>query len=733
VTDIRKQLLAAFEAEHREHLQAIRTALDHAGGGEIDLTDVFRRAHSLKGAARAVDLPAVEEVAHQLEALFSQVLDGQQALDDPAIATVRQNLDLIEDLVADVLKPSGPQTPSAPASKPVVLEPEPDGPKTDASADTGTGSYLRVAVEQMEELSNSMHQLLAELQADEGIDETLRQIELEIRGLRRGWDQLHAQVNALGHAAQAQQGRNGPSIAPRLRDFDQGLKALFRRLSALSRDRRQSSWSIEQAARQVRDSIDRVSLVSAETVFGGFGHMVREIARKAGRDVHVRSIGLDIQVDRQVLQALKDPVMHLLRNAVSHGAEPPEERVAKGKPERAEVSLELASRGGRLAISIRDDGRGPNLARIEQVAVERGLLQPRDAGHLPPMMDQLLSLVFTPGFSTAGEVDRLSGRGMGLSVVAEAVRKLQGSVLLRPRYPHGTEVLLNVPFTAARQPLLLLEAEERTFGLPSHAVERLLRLPASTLESVEGRPTARIEIGGEDVIVPVVALATLTGSPNAPLPTEAGHVKAVLVRHGSRTCALAVNAFHDVRTMLVSDVQAIGLNELVSGTVLLENELPALVLSPDKLVEQWVKNEGKLAAGGLGLTRWAPEEGRRARTILVVDDSITTRTLEKSILEAQGYAVLLSVDGIDALHVLRSGEAIVDLVIADVEMPRMDGFGLLQAIKNDQRLSTLPVILMTSRADPEDVRKGLDLGASAYITKQKFDQRELLATIGQVL
>jgi two-component system, chemotaxis family, sensor kinase CheA len=733
VTDIRKQLLAAFEAEHREHLQAIRTALDHAGGGEIDLTDVFRRTHSLKGAARAVDLPAVEEVAHQLEALFSQVLDGQQALDDPAIATVRQNLDLIEDLVADVLKPSGPQTPSAPASKPVVLEPEPDGPKTDASADTGTGSYLRVAVEQMEELSNSMHQLLAELQADEGIDETLRQIELEIRGLRRGWDQLHAQVNALGHAAQAQQGRNGPSIAPRLRDFDQGLKALFRRLSALSRDRRQSSWSIEQAARQVRDSIDRVSLVSAETVFGGFGHMVREIARKAGRDVHVRSIGLDIQVDRQVLQALKDPVMHLLRNAVSHGAEPPEERVAKGKPERAEVSLELASRGGRLAISIRDDGRGPNLARIEQVAVERGLLQPRDAGHLPPMMDQLLSLVFTPGFSTAGEVDRLSGRGMGLSVVAEAVRKLQGSVLLRPRYPHGTEVLLNVPFTAARQPLLLLEAEERTFGLPSHAVERLLRLPASTLESVEGRPTARIEIGGEDVIVPVVALATLTGSPNAPLPTEAGHVKAVLVRHGSRTCALAVNAFHDVRTMLVSDVQAIGLNELVSGTVLLENELPALVLSPDKLVEHWVKNEGKLAAGGLGLTRWAPEEGRRARTILVVDDSITTRTLEKSILEAQGYAVLLSVDGIDALHVLRSGEAIVDLVIADVEMPRMDGFGLLQAIKNDQRLSTLPVILMTSRADPEDVRKGLDLGASAYITKQKFDQRELLATIGQVL
>jgi two-component system chemotaxis sensor kinase CheA len=271
------------------------------------------------------------------------------------------------------------------------------------------------------------------------------------------------------------------------------------------------------------------------------------------------------------------------------------------------------------------------------------------------------------------------------------------------------------------------------FGLPAHAVERLLRLRSDALESVEGRPVTRIDLGGQDVVVPVVALAALTGSPNAPLPTEAGHVKAVLIRHGARTCALAVNAFHDVRTMLVSDVQAVGLNELVSGTILLEDEMPALVLSPDRLVEHWVRNESGLAASGLGLAQWASEKEQRARTILVVDDSITTRTLEKSILEAQGYDVLLSVDGIDALHALRSGEAMVDLVIADVEMPRMDGFGLLQAIKTDPRLSTLPVILMTSRADPDDVRKGLDLGASAYITKQKFDQRELLATIGQVL
>jgi two-component system chemotaxis sensor kinase CheA len=185
--------------------------------------------------------------------------------------------------------------------------------------------------------------------------------------------------------------------------------------------------------------------------------------------------------------------------------------------------------------------------------------------------------------------------------------------------------------------------------------------------------------------------------------------------------------------MLVSDVEAVGVSAMVSGTVMLENQVPALVLSPELLVDHWTRHESHLASSGLGHTEWSDDKQSHATTILVVDDSITTRTLEKSILEGQGYRVLLSVDGLDALNVLRAGNIVVDLVIADVEMPRMDGFGLLQAVKADSRLASIPVILMTSRADPADIRRGLDLGASAYITKQNFDQRELLATIGQLL
>jgi two-component system chemotaxis sensor kinase CheA len=320
---------------------------------------------------------------------------------------------------------------------------------------------------------------------------------------------------------------------------------------------------------------------------------------------------------------------------------------------------------------------------------------------------------------------------MGLSVVAEAARRLRGGAMMRALRA-GTEVEIVVPFSAARQRLLLVEAEGQTYGVPSHGVERLLRLPVPAVESVEGQPVARIEVGGQDVIVPVIALPALLGSSSATIPVEAGHVNAMLLRRGNRRCAVAVDAARDVRTLLVDSLDAPGLDaELVSGVAPREGDTALLVLSPEGLVGRWLRDEGHLGAGALGLAPVAEQQA--PRTILVVDDSITTRTLEKSILEAQGYRVLLSVDGLDALNLLRAGEEVVDLVVADVEMPRMDGFALLQAVKNDPRLSPLPVILMTSRANPEDIRRGLDLGAGAYIAKQKFDQRELLATIGQML
>ncbi|MDQ1078178.1 hybrid sensor histidine kinase/response regulator [Pseudoroseomonas cervicalis] len=755
MSDLRQELLAAFGVEHQEHLAAIRAALDAAAQGQpYDLRDIFRRAHSLKGAARAVDLPVVEDMAHRLEAVFSRVGEGSLALDATTSAAVQQGLDGIEGYVAALSASAAPPPPqaarqaldtllageappapaepaaapapasaAAPPATPLVTPsaaPEPAAPAEAAAA----VEYLRVPAAQIEALSGAVYALSDSLGRQEPVEALLRALEGEMRSLRRDWETLSRQAALPGAAAGRGQGR--------VRDFERDLARLSRRLSQALRDQRAAAWSAEAAAAALRRQAERISLVPAETVLGSLGRMVRELAREAGRQVAVRMEGLELQADRRVLQALKDPVTHLLRNAISHGLESAEQRARLGKPAEAEVALVLRARGGLLRLSVLDDGRGPDLERIEAIAVQRGLLPPRPADQPPPPPERLLALVFEPGFSTAPEVDRLSGRGMGLSVVAEVARSLRGGATLRPRRPAGTEVEIAVPFSAARQPVLLVEAGGQLYGLPSHGVERLLRLPVAAVESVESQPVLRIESGGRDVIAPVIALPALLGNPAAPIPVEAGHVKAVLLRSGDRRCALAIEAMQDVRTLMVEPVEAPGVDPgLVVGVALQEGEVPALVLSPEGLVGRWLREEGRLAGAGLGL---APAEAAKpAATILVVDDSITTRTLEKSILEAQGFRVLLSVDGLDALNLLRGGEAVVDLVVADVEMPRMDGFGLLQALKTDPRLAAIPVILMTSRADPEDVRRGLDLGAGAYITKQKFDQRELLATIGQML
>ncbi|MBC9180335.1 hybrid sensor histidine kinase/response regulator, partial [Pseudoroseomonas ludipueritiae] len=606
-----------------------------------------------------------------------------------------------------------------PPPVPAPVPPPPEAPPAEAPAPAASGSveYLRVNAEQIEALAVAVHTLSEEVTRQAGVEAELRALEETLSGLRR----------ALETAVRA-------SPAPALREVARGLDGLSRSLGRMAREQHAGTFAAEAAAQRVREQVEAIALVPAETVLGPLGRMARDLAREAGQDVAVRLEGMDIQADRRVLQTLKDPVLHLLRNAISHGIEQPEQRRARGKPERAEVSLRLSGRGGLLLLTVADDGRGPDLARIEATAIRQGLLPERSPWSAPPPPDRLLSLVFEPGFSTAPAVDRLSGRGMGLSVVAEAARRLRGTTLMRARRGGGTEVEIAVPFSAARQKLLLVEAEGQTYGLPSHGIERLLRLPVSAVESVEGRPVTRIAAGGQDVIAPVIALAALLGSSQAAIPVEAGHVNAVLLRRGTRRCALAVNAARDVRTLLVDSLDAPGVDtELLSGIAPREGETPALVLSPEGLVGRWLRDEGHLAAGMLGLEGSGAEERAAAATILVVDDSITTRTLEKSILEAQGYRVLLSVDGLDALNLLRSGDAVVDLVVADVEMPRMDGYALLQAIKTDPRLAPLPVILMTSRAAPEDVRRGLDLGAGAYLAKQKFDQRELLATIGQML
>ncbi len=703
-TELRRELLAAFEAEYREHLVAMRAVLDAGPVSGGPLRDVFRRAHSLKGAARAVELPEVEAIAHGLETLLYRAVEGEGALPADAVATVVRGLDSIEARMR------------APDAAPPAAASRDDATAGDAASGNAAlpspvdQALLRVQASEIDRLGEAVHALSDQMQAGERSRALLARTGAELRAL----------VRLSGTGA-----RDG--------ELEGRLRELSRQVSAEQRSGAASDWQLDQAVQAVRGQLERVTLVSADSVFEPLAAMARELAREGGAEVTVQLSGLGLRAERRVLQALRDPAIQMLRNAVGHGLR---RTAARGDvPAAAEIGLSLRSRRGRLELAVTDNGAGPDLPAIAATARARGLLGP-DA----PVPDEarLLSLVFEPGFSTATTVDRLSGRGMGLSVVAEAAHRLRGTARMRCRRDQaericGTELLVSVPLASRRQVLLLVEAGGHVFGLPAAAVARLLRVPPATVERLDDRPFARLpDRLLPDRLLELGALARLLGGGDPLRDPGPGALPVAALSGRDRSFGLVVERLCEVRSLVVRAPDLVGLDrELVAGVALVEQDRPVPVLEPDALVARLRALSPSAQAPAAVQSR--PDAARTQATILVVDDSITTRTLEKTILQAQGYRVLIAVDGMEALDVLRTAQWEVDVVVADVEMPRLDGFGLLAAMRADPRLQAIPTVLMTSRNAEADIRRGLELGARAYIAKQEFDQGTLLATIGRLL
>jgi two-component system chemotaxis sensor kinase CheA len=454
-------------------------------------------------------------------------------------------------------------------------------------------------------------------------------------------------------------------------------------------------------------------MAPAEDVFEGFRKMVRDLAREENKEIDFRLSGSAVRADRIVLQALKDPVMHLLRNAISHGIETSDERAGKGKPPVGSLVLRLDSQRGRLIVEVEDDGRGVDLQKVDKV-----LSQAEPGEHSP---EELAQVIFRAGFSTSTTVNHLSGRGMGLSVVYETVHRLQGEVTLRAKEGPGAAFLLSVPLSVSSSHLLLLSCAGQTFGIPTHGIERLYRIRPEQLGTQEGRPM--VILPGKTV--PLFGLAHLLRLEDT---APRGDLLAVMVlKSGTRSFAVWVDEFLAPREALIKDL---GMPCPASGNI----SGGALPLEGTVLV---VLNPAGLAASctpsaSAALPQQAqPVAETLVSGILVVDDSITSRSLEKSILEAHGYRVRVAVDGLQALEMLRVEKA--DLIITDIQMPRLDGFGLVEALKADPRLNQIPVIIVSSLERPEDQERGLLLGADAYVVKRKFDQTELLDAIRQMI
>jgi len=750
---IRERLLEAFQIEYREHLEAIRGLLDDLsqraeGSGIAQLDETFRRAHSLKGAARAVDLPPVEQIAHRLESLFSKIRSGEIKLGPEVIAVIGRVLDTIEDWVAAhgaaaplpdttvalseleallagcrpvSVKPLEPPRPSPPPPPPPRAEVEPpaSAEETERPAAARADETVRVRAVHLDRLLRSSNELVTETLIQRRLTRQLVEIDRSLADFDKQWRRVRKAASSM--IRDVVDHDRSSALDRQFEGVEQSLRLLIREARGNRQLQQKTGWTLRQLGGELQQEVRQVRMVPAESLFGGFRKMVRDLARDVGKKVEVQVAGLEVEADRMVLQGLKDPVMHLLRNALSHGVEPPEARLAAGKPPHATVSLRFDVSDGRLGVLVEDDGKGVDYDAIRRKAVERGALSEVEAAGLD--RQEMLDFIFDPGFSTARVIDDLSGRGMGLSVVREAAAMMNGTVEVRRRDPAGTCFRLSVPLSVSTQRLFLVECQGHVYALPTEGVDRLYRVRADDVGTVEGKSV--VFLGGMQL--PLLSLAHLLALGESAVKVTRNVVPLVVLKNGERRVAVAIDGFLSIREGLVKDIGVPGTRgTMVAGGMLLEDGGIALVLNPFEIVETFRKS-GSIRV----LTTVEKPVERRVPVILVVDDSLTTRTLEKSILEAHGYQVRLAFDGLEALGRLRAEH--IDLVISDIQMPRLDGFGLLQAIKGDAALKAVPVILVSSLEAREDRERGLALGADAYVTKRKFDQKELLETIGQFL
>jgi two-component system chemotaxis sensor kinase CheA len=463
-------------------------------------------------------------------------------------------------------------------------------------------------------------------------------------------------------------------------------------------------------AHSLRDTLQELRMVPAEAALLGLRPTVREVAAQLGKKVSLELSGGEVRLDRRVLDELKAPLLHLVRNALDHGIEPPEARRAAGKREEALLVVRVESRGDRVVITVRDDGAGISPERLRAAAVQRGVVTAADAARLGEV--DAIRLAFRAGISTAPEVTALSGRGIGLDVVAEAVHRLGGGVDVSSERGRGTSFVMDVPLTITGTTGLLFRVGGGVALLPAAAIERVLLVGPEDLGTVAGEMTVCVE--GDQV--PFAPLAQIIG--------ESGHGKAtgmtvaLLVASGGRRIALAVDEVLGEQAIVVSGLgRRMSSAPNIAGAAVLDDGRVVAVLQPAHLV---------------GTAR-APEEAKpqpRAR-IIVADDSLGTRASMKTILELAGFFVLPAADGEEALALAR--ERGCDLVVSDIHMPRLDGLGLTRRLKADPKLSHVPVILVTSLDGPEDRSAGVEAGADGYLVKRDVQRGMLLDLVRQLL
>ena len=761
-----KGLLDTFKIEAQEHVSALTSGLIElekasTAQKQLEITEVvFREAHSLKGAARAVNMTDIESLCQSLESVFAELKNQKITLSAELLDLLHEAVDSLGKLllategklgsseqaaltsIIERLKDAAAginivrQEPTIRAQGQPFPDTEPLKPDTETSPRgieiplPTMAETVRVSMAKLNPILLQAEELLsAKLASGQRVTE-LEELDSTLATWEKEWRRIYPELQKLRHSLKkkGEQSNNGSSQLAKLIEFldwnQSQVKELGNKLATATRAAERDNHSVGLMVDSLLEDTKRVMMVSLSTLLEAFPRMVRDISHDRGKEAELVIQGGEVEIDRRILEEMKDPLIHLVRNCIEHGIETPVERQQSNKPAKGTVTLAVAQRNSHIEILISDDGAGIDAARIKAAAVKIGTVSEDEATKTPD--SEALSLIFLSGITTSPIITDISGRGLGLAIVREKVDKVGGAVSFETHPGAGTKFHVVLPMTAAAFRGVIIRVAEHLFVLSITSVERVVKVSKEEIKTVENRQT--IELNGQAISLVRLEDALELAKQNTASSSESS-LPAVVLHADEKRIAFLVDEVIDEREILIKSLgkQLPHVPNVAGATILSTGRLV-----PVLNVRDLMKSAVRVSVGPAkpSVVPAGKKEGKKP-AILVVEDSITARTLLKNILEAVGYDIATAVDGVDAFTQLRSGE--FDIVVSDVDMPRMNGFDLTAKIRADKKLVDLPIVLLTALESREDRERGIEVGANAYIVKSSFDQSNLLEVIRRLI
>jgi two-component system chemotaxis sensor kinase CheA len=757
--EFQKRIQETFRIEAEEHLHAIS-----AGLSELEKTQskkkaaeiievLFREVHSLKGAARSVDQKDIEYVCQPMESIFSALKRHEIGLTPLSIDLFYKTVKWLSKYVAT----SGVGQTALNQQTRMELTRQ---LKEIASGKDFTGELLQTSVAESEKARQAHHDPVPENEPETDIqsnslpvqigmvripisklDPLLMQSEEMIQSkiaIDQRTDELkdlYSELNEWKNEEQKWRNRRSSATLDTWNEWcdisEIHLNKLESRMLEILRLMERNQHTLDLLVDNHLEAMKKVLMLPVSYIVETFPGMVREISREQKKEIDFIIIGAELEIDKRILEELKDPLIHLIRNSIDHGIGKPQERLIQNKPVRGTITLAFAPKeSGQVEITLSDDGKGIDRTNVLKAAIKSGILSNEAAGKLEP--EDALDLIYQSGISTSAIITDISGRGLGLTIVSEKVLQLNGKISVESETGRGTTFRILLPLTLATFRGILVKVKEFMFLLPTMNVERVMKVEQKEIKTVENHETLLVD----NQIISVVDLGEALGlhenkskSPGKidPGSANSNQIRIAIIVSGDDRIAFRVDDMVEEQQVMVKGLGKL-LNRVrnISGATILGSGKVVPVLNIIDLMKSAVRIRGRESEASVD-ELFVPKSDK----ILVVEDSITSRTLIKNILETAGYRVTTAVDGADAFTKARTGD--FDIVVSDVDMPKMNGFELTAKIRGDKKLSETPVVLVTALESREDREHGIEVGADAYIIKSSFDQGNLLEIIKKLI